>query len=265
MEDKENITTMPAEHKQITRRIGTMDTTKYQQSLAARDESTPGIVGTDSQVMQIAKGMGRKIFNNPMELAESLTGFEDWCLRKNVTPSFIGLAVYLNISKGTLLKYMKDETTFTVFIVINNITGEYIYSNTDKSTFNKYISSTYEVEGISNSNSSISNNNSGSKGDSLNNSTISIKDKINSGVYNILYRTVSFADVLAPVRSLVELSTTNRAWDMKNPAFGIFLAKNKFGETTHYSDKQEVQIEAKNPIDEASDEDILKAAKDLPE
>lgn len=238
-------TTVEDKPVKAVRRIGTMDTTKYQTELAARDENTPGIVGTDNQVMQIAKGCGRKIFNNPLELAESLTGFEDWCKNKNVTPSFIGLAIYLNISKGTLLNYLKNTTEFTVIVIKDTITQEYIYSNIDKNIFDRYIESTYIVEKDGNS--------------------VSIKESIDKGIYYIEYKTVTFEDVLSPVRSLIELSTTNRAWDMKNPAFGIFLAKNKFGETNHYTDKQEISLEARNSIDELTDEQVLNAAKDRPD
>lgn len=227
------------------RRIGTMNTTKYKMELAARDENTPGIVGTDEQVMQIAKGGGRKIFNNPLELAESLTGFEGWCMKKNVTPSFIGLSVFLNISKSTLLKYLQDSTEFSVMVVRDTITQEYIYSNVDNKAFDKYIESTYEKDKDGNS--------------------VSIKESIGRGIYYIEYKAVTFADVLSPIRSLIELSTTNRAWDMKNPAFGIFLAKNKFGETNHYTDEQTMVIEPRNPIDDMSDEAILKAAQALPD
>ena len=242
--EKKDITALPA-HKAITRRIGTMDTTKYKTELAARDENTPGVVGTDTQVMQIAKGMGRKIFNNPLELAESLTGFEDWCMSKNVTPSFIGLAIYLNISKGTLLKYLKDETEFTVTVVKDTVTGEYIYSNTDKNIFDKYIESTYIVNKEGNS--------------------VSIKENIDRGIYNVQYKSVCFEDVLSPVRSLIELSITNRGFEMKNPAMAIFTMKNRFGETNHYTDEQTMVIEPRNPLDELTDEQILKAAHSLPD
>ena len=244
---RDNITKLP--HKEATpkivRRIGTMDTSAYMKEAPARTELTPGIVGTDTQVMQIAKGMGRKIFNNPLELAYSLQGFEEFCEEKNISPSFVGLAIFLNISKGTLLKYLKDSTEFTVMVVSNPITGEYIYSNTDKSIFNKYIESTYEVDREGNS--------------------LSIKESIEKGIYIVEYKSISFEDVLTPVRSLIELAVTNKGFEMKNPAFAIFTAVNRFGETTQYSNKQEIAIEAHNDIDDMQDADVLRAAQSLPE
>lgn len=244
---RDNITELPhkEESPQIVRRIGTMKMEKYWEEAPKRTEVTPGIVGTDAQVMQIAKGMGRKIFNNPLELAYSLQGFEDFCEKKNISPSFIGLSIFLNISKGTLLKYLKDSTEFTVMVVSNSITGEYIYSNTDKAIFDKYIESTYEVDKEGNS--------------------ISIKESIEKGIYYIEYKSISFEDVLTPVRSLIELSITNKGFDMKNPAMAIFTMKNRFGETDHYTDEQQISITTTNPIDDMQDSDVLRAAQSLPE
>ena len=58
---------------------------------------------------------------------------------------------------------------------------------------------------------------------------------------------------------------TNKGFEMKNPAFAIFTAKNKFGETNHYTDEQTMVIEPRNPLDDMSDEAILKAAQSLPD
>ena len=244
--DSIDITAEEVTRPQITRRIGTMKMDKYLEEAPKRGPTTPDVVGTDAQVMQIAKGMGRKTFNNPMELAESLQGFEDFCVKKNLAPSFIGLSIFLNISKSTLLKYFTDETEFTVEVVKDTITGEYIYSNIDKKIFDKYIESTYIV-----------NNNNGN--------SISIKENIENGIYIVEYKTLTFADVLAPMRSLIELSVTNKGFEMKNPAFAIFCAKNRFGETNHYTDEQTMVIEPRNPLDDMSDEAILKAAQSLPD
>ena len=222
-----------------------MNTSAYMAEAPKRTKLTPNIVGTDEQVMQIAKGMGRKTFNNPVELAESLQGFEDFCVQKNIAPSFIGLSIFLNISKSTLLKYFNDETEFTVMVVKDTITGEYIYSNTDKRVFDRYIESTYEKDSEGNN--------------------CSIKENIEKGVYKTEYTTITHADVLAPMRSLIELSVTNKGFEMKNPAFAIFCAKNRFGETNHYTDEQTMVIEPRNPLDDMSDEAILKAAQSLPD
>lgn len=227
------------------RRIGTMNTEKYLAEAPRRTATTPDIIGVDYMVMQIAKGMGRKIYNNPIELAESLQGFEDFCKRKNLSPSFVGLAIYLNISKSSLLKYFKDETEYTVMVVRNTITGEYIYSHIDKDVFNKYINSVYEKDKDGNNHS--------------------IKEYIDNGVYYIEYKTITFADVLAPIRSLIELSITNKGFEMKNPAFAIFLAKNKFGETTHYTDEQTVAIETHDQFEGMDDAAIKNLVQSLPD
>ena len=244
--DSIDITAEEVTRPQITRRIGTMKMDKYLEEAPKRGPTTPDVVGTDAQVMQIAKGMGRKTFNNPMELAESLQGFEDFCIKKNIAPSFIGLSIFLNISKSTLLKYFNDETEFTISVVKDTITGEYIYSNTDRKIFDKYIESTYIVN-------------------NCNGNSISIKENIENGIYIVEYKTLTFADVLAPMRSLIELSVTNKGFEMKNPAFAIFVAKNRFGETNHYTDEQTMVIEPRNPLDDMSDEAILQAAQSLPD
>ena len=246
MKEKDSIDiTAEDEPPKAVRRIGTMNTSAYMAEAPKRTNLTPNIVGTDEQVMQIAKGMGRKIFNNPMELAESLQGFEDFCVKKNIAPSFIGLAIFLNISKSTLLKYLTDETEFTVEIVKNTITGEYIYSNIDKTEFDRYIESVYEKDKSGNN--------------------YSIKEYIEKGIYKTEYTTITYADVLAPLRSLIELSVTNKGFEMRNPAMAIFTMKNRFGETNHYTDEQQIAIKPANPLDDMSDEQILKAAQSLPD
>ena len=231
--------------EKVTRRIGTMNTSAYMAEAPKRTNLTPNIVGTDEQVMQIAKGMGRKTFNNPMELAESLQGFEDFCVKKNIAPSFIGLSIFLNISKSTLLKYFTDETEFTVSVVKDTLTGEYIYSNIDKTEFDRYIESVYEKDKSGNN--------------------YSIKEYIEKGIYKTEYTTITYADVLAPLRSLIELSVTNKGFEMKNPAFAIFCAKNRFGETNHYTDEQQIAIKPANPIADMDDSQLREAIESLPE
>lgn len=227
------------------RRIGTMDTTAYQAELGERTDDTPLNVDTKSQIIKIAKGTGIKTFQNPQQLAISLSGFEDWCLKKNITPSFVGIAVYLNCSKSTVLKYAKDTEQYTVMIVQDNITGNCIYSTTVKKNLDIYVNTYNEIDS--------------------NGNTVSIKSKIEEGIYSIVYSSVSFADVMAPVRSLIELSTTNRAWTLKNPALPIFLMKNKFGETENFTDRQEVSISAGSALDDMDDAAVIRAAQSRPE
>ena len=250
------------ENKKAVRRVGTMNTAKYEMELRPRTEDTPNPIGIDNTVMQIAKGMGRKTFDNPQQLADSLQGFEQWCLNKNITPSYVGLAVYLHISKSTLLKYMKDTTEYTVFSIRDNNTKDIVYSTYDKQLLDKYINTHYIVEDDSNSSIIYNKDNIGSC--SSKNKATSIKDIIDSGKYSIVNSCVSFADVLASEHSLIELCIINRTWTLKNPAFGMYLLNNKSGGVEQYSNTQSIAISTKNPLDEMSNEDILKAANERP-
>lgn len=226
-------------------RRGTMHSGAYEMELKERIPNMPESLDVDNAIIKIAKGTGIKTFENPQQLAVSLVGFEDWCKDKNVIPSFAAVCSFLCISKGTLLKYQKDTTQYTIMVIEDSITGEYIYSTTNKSKLDKYISSYNIVDG--------------------NGNTVSIKESIENGNMNIAYKSVSFADVLEPIFSMIELVTTNRAWDMRNPAWPIYLSKNSFGATTQFTDKQEMAISLGNSIDDLDDVQILKAAQSRPE
>lgn len=91
---------------------GHSTTTYYieeQGKLKPRNESTPNNIDTAQRVMEIATGHGNKIYENPLQFAIAVKGFENWCIDKNVAPSYAGLAYYLNISKDTLIKYTRDN------------------------------------------------------------------------------------------------------------------------------------------------------------
>lgn len=94
---------------------GRSSTTYYiedQGKLKPRNESTPNNLNTYERVMKLAIGHGNKVYQNPLQFAIALKGFEDWCIDKNVAPSYAGLAYYLNISKDTLIKYTRDTTQY---------------------------------------------------------------------------------------------------------------------------------------------------------
>jgi hypothetical protein len=229
---------------------GCMRPGAYEAELIPRGPESPDIIGLDEKIERIAKGQNTGIFQNPQELASSLKGFESWCKRKNVVPSYAGIAVYLSCSKSTVLKYMKDTAEYSIFIIHDNIEDKDIYSTTKKEYLDKYIAKSNIAE----------RDNATGK-----NVTYSMQSKIDNGEYNVLYRTTSFAQVMEPVCNLVELVTTNKAWTMKNPSWPIWLSKNKFGATEHYTDEQQIAIKPANPLDDMSDEQILKAAQSLPD
>lgn len=228
------------------RRRGTMDTKLYELELKERTPSVPDSLGLDNAIVSIAKGSQTNTFENPQQLAVSLIGFEDWCQQKNVIPSFAAVCTYLHISKSTLLKLLKDTTDYTVMVIQDSYNNEYVFSTTNKQKLERYIN-THNIV------------------DSNTGNTVSIKECIDNGDMEVVYKSVSFSDVLEPIFSTIELITTNKAWDMRNPAWPIFLAKNKFGATTQYTDRQEIAVQASNPIDDMTDDEILKAAQGLPD
>jgi hypothetical protein len=170
----------------------------------------------------------------------TLKGFEDWCIKKNVAPSYAGLAYYLNISKDTLIKYTKDKTEFTCYNLIDCGTNEYIYSTNDRRKLDKYIEKNSVIE---------------------NGKTVSVKGKLEKNEYRIDIRGVTYAQALAPINNLLEIVNINKAEVARNPAWHIFLAKNNFGRTAQYVDQVQQQITVSNPLDEMSDEEILRAVE----
>ena len=105
-------------------RKGTSKTTYYvdgTKKLTPRNESTPNNIGTAEKVMEIALGRGNKVYENPLQLAIGIKGFEKWSIEKNVAPSYAGLAYYLNISKETLIKYTNDKTEYICHVLIDCI------------------------------------------------------------------------------------------------------------------------------------------------
>lgn len=229
---------------------GCMKPGAYSADLKERTPELPLNVGTDEKIMRIAKGQNAGIFNNPQELATSLLGFEQWCIDRNVIPSYAGIATYLSCSKATVLKYMKNTEQYSIFIIHDNIENKDIYSTTNKKFLDMHIEKSNIVEVDK---------------DTGKNVTYTMQDKINNGEYNILYRSTSFAEVMEPACNLIELVTTNRAWEMHNPAWPIFLSKNSFGATTQFADKQEVSISAVSALDEMDDSAVLRAAQSRPE
>ena len=241
---------------------------KDQGKLKLRNENTPDNLDTAKRVMEIATGHGNKVYQNPLQFAIAVKGFEDWCINKNVAPSYAGLAYYLNISKDTLIKYTRDTTQYICYNIIDNISDEYIYSTNDKSKLDKYISNYYLVENIDDNKNIIYSDIKYIRDikDNINkyNRVISIKDKIDNKEYSVNECVTTFAKILAPINNLLEMVNINKAEVARNPAWHIFLAKNNFGKTTQYVDQVRQEISVSNPLDEMSDDEILKAAQSRP-
>lgn len=250
------------------RHCGTSETTEYiakEKPLKPRGIHTPNNLETGEKVMRIATGQGRRIFDNPLQLAISAQNFEQWCIDKNITPSFAGLSYYLGISKDTLIKYTHDKTEYICYSIRDTISGNYIYSSNDKHKLKLYIERNNIVEDIS------INKDIGEIKEESNTSNIeygkckSIQQKIDDGEFEVVTATTTFADTLAPIKNLLEIVNINNAENAKNAGWQIFLAKNNFGITDHYADEQQVTFKASNPLDDMSDEAILQAAQSLPD
>ncbi len=251
---------------------GHSTTTFYIQNegkLKPRSQNTPNNVDTAERVLQIATGHGNRVYQNPLQFAIAVKGFEDWCIEKNVAPSYAGLAYYLNISKDTLVKYTNDNTQYVCYSIVDNTTGDYIFSTNDKSKLDRYISTFYLVEKLDiNQNvtySEIQNVNSLKENIETFDRTISISDKIDNNEFSVVESVTTFAQVIAPINNLLEMVNINKAEVARNPAWHIFLAKNNFGRTTQYVDQVQQQISVNNPLDEMTDEEILKAAQSRPQ
>lgn len=76
-----------------------------------------------------------------------------------------------------------------------------------------------------------------------------MQQKIDDGEFEVLTATTTFADTLAPIKNLLEIVNINNAEHAKNAGWQIFLAKNNFGITDHYSDEQQIAIKPANPLD----------------
>lgn len=253
MADKENIEYSGdaiADMSLGIKKRGMMKSDAYAADLHGRGPETPENVGTDEKIMRIAKGQGVKLFENPQELATSLTGFENWCHQKNIVPSYAAIATYLSCSKATVLKYMKDTTQYSIYILYDNIERKNIYSTTNKDYLDKYISTHNVVE----------RDNATGK-----NVTYSIQDKLDNGEYKIIYTSTSFAEVMEPACNLIELITTNKAWSMRNPSWPIWLSKNKFGATEQFTDTQTIAVQPVNALDDLDDAAIKRLAEGRPD
>ena len=233
-----------------------------------RSDSTPNNVNTAERVMNLATGHGNRIYETPLQFAIAVKGFEDWCIDRNVAPSYAGLAYCLNISKDTLIKYTRDAPPYICYSIVDNLTGEYIYSTNDNANLEKYISNYYLVEKIDNKKnvtySDVKSIKEINNGVEMYDSVVSVREKIDSREYSISESTATFRSVLAPINNLLEMVNISKAETARNPAWHIFLAKNNFGCTTQYVDQVRQEISVNNPLDEMTDEEILKAAQSRP-
>jgi hypothetical protein len=251
-----------------------------------RNENTPLNLGTDSKMMNIARGMGCKVFENPVQMAASLQGFEDWCIKKNIVPSFVALALFLNTSKSEMLRYFKNTETFEVITLIDSESGEYVFSSTSQDKVDRFAETHYIVDNLPVSKkdaleTSVSEEKSES-GDLTGNaekcsteengkqesnntaSSMKLSLAIDKGIIKETYSTITYQDVLAPMMNLLEQATLSKGYNMKNPALPIFMLKNKCGATMHYTDRQEVALEVPRNNMDMDDGEILAAAGNLP-
>jgi hypothetical protein len=246
------------------RRTGNSTTTEYiakEKPLKPRGVHTPNNLETGGKIMRIATGQGRRIFDNPLQLAISAQGFEQWCIDKNITPSFAGLSYYLGISKDTLIKYTRDRTEYLCYSIRDTISGEYIYSTNDRHKLELYIERNNIVD-IPNNKVNIPEHKESNITKAV---SKSMQQKIDDGEFEVVAATTTFADTLAPIKNLLEIVNINNAEHAKNAGWQIFLAKNNFGITDHYADEQQIAIKASNPMDDMTDAQILGLTQSLPD
>lgn len=261
--DREQMQDAFGEDITIQRR-GTSDGGEYiatQRPLKPRNEYSPNDLETGDRVLKIATGQGKPVFDNPIQLAVALSEFEQWSIDKNITPSFAGLCYYLNISKPTLIKYTQDKTEYICYSIRDTVTGEYIYSTNNKHKLELYIERNSIVD--------MDKDTGEAKEDTDSNITVgkckSVQRKIDNGEYEIVTATTTFASTLDPIKNLLEIVNINNAEHSRNPSWQIFLAKNSFGVTDHYADEQQIALKASNPLDDLSDEQVLKLAEGRPD
>lgn len=258
------------------------------------NKDLPISAGTGDRILQVAIGQYQKIYENPLQMAIALSHFEEWSKKTGWTPTYASIAYYLCISKGTLVKYTDDKTEYICYSILDTINNQYIYSTNDKKKLKLYIdrnnivedNNNSTIESKDNNNNNIINNttNISSNGNDdnsiVNNTTdsirenpttnpqfqncISMQQKIDSGEYKIVTSTTTFAATLEPINNWLEMINEEQAVNAKNPAWNIFKAVNRMGRTTQYVNKQDIIVTPKNPIDEMSDSDILKAAEERP-
>lgn len=253
------------------RKHGKSTTTFYiehDKKLSERTNVTPKNIDTSTKILRAAIGQPHRIYKNPLQFAIAVKGFENWCEEKNVAPSYAALAYYLNISKDTLINYTKDTTPYTCYSLVDNITEEYLYSTNDKEKLDKYIDIHYLVENVG-ENKAVTHRELKpvgyiKHGLETYDRVTAIRDKIDTGEYGIDVCDITFAQVLAPVNNLLEMVNINKAEVARNPAWHIFLAKNNFGNTRQYVDQVQQQVSVVNPLDEMSDEEIIRVAQNRP-
>jgi len=248
--------------------------------LSPIDKSLPFKADTGERIMQVAIGKYQKIYENPLQMAISLSHFEEWCEKTGWTPTYASIAYFLNISKSSLVKYTNDKTEYMCYSLIDTITGEYIYSTNDYNKLQLYIDRYNIVDDIKNIHSNNSKDNIGSsinikesnnnisknKKDNISKGKCqSIQQKIDSGEFRVIMTTTTFADILEPLNNWLEMINEEQAIHSRNPAWNIFKAINRMGRTTQYSNKQDISIAPANPIDDMSDEEIIRAAQERPD
>ncbi|HBT65932.1 MAG TPA: hypothetical protein DEB10_14835 [Ruminococcaceae bacterium] len=232
--------------------------------LSPIDKKLPFDAGTGDRIMHIAIGWGHKIYENPLQMAIALSRFEEWSKKTGWTPTYASIAYFLNISKSSLVAYTSDHTEYICYSILDTISNQYIYSTSSKERLRQYIERYNTVDSIEEDNVEKNNTESNSK-KILHGKSKTMQELIDSGEYQIVTSTTTFADTLEPINNWMEMINEEQAIHAKNPAWNIFKAINRMGRTTQYSNEQQIAIKPANPLDDMSDEQILKAAQSLPD
>ena len=232
--------------------------------LSPIDKNLPFDAGTGDRILHIAIGQGQKIYENPLQMAIALSHFEEWCKESGWTPTYASIAYFLNISKGSLVNYTSDHTEYICYSILDTLSNQYIYSTSNKERLKQYIERYNTVDNIKEEDSTGDNTKSNNK-KILHGKSKTMQELIDSGEYRIVTSTTTFADTLEPINNWMEMINEEQAVHAKNPAWQIFKSINRMGRTTQYSNEQQIAIKQANPLDDMSDEAILKAAQSLPD
>ena len=232
--------------------------------LSPINKKLPFDAGTSDRIMHIAIGQGQKIYENPLQMAIALSHFEEWCKESGWTPTYASIAYFLNISKGSLVNYTSDHTEYICYSILDTISNQYIYSTSNKERLKQYIERYNTVDDIKEESNTADNTKSNNK-KILHGKSKTMQELIDSGEYQIVTSTTTFADTLEPINNWMEMINEEQAIHAKNPAWQIFKSINRMGRTTQYSNEQQIAIKPANPIADMDDSQLREAIESLPE
>lgn len=267
------------------RKLGSVDAEKALKGVHKREDTDPALPKVDLDEKILSTALCKKgLYENPIQLAIAMQGFEDWLHEKNIFPSAAALALYLNISKSTLYRLSKDKELFLTYVLIDKTYNEYVYSTTSKSKLEDYIDShsiVLDDSYLLDDNSIIYNNIDSSNmntGSSYISEQSKVKVKVNKnisksltlraalskGLFEVLETRTSFYTSLSEVLSFIEVYTISKGFNAKNPGMAIFMLKNSGGNTLEYADKKQVIVGDAKPYDSMTDDEIMNAVNERP-